>query len=143
MHRQNKAKRMIRHFKNHFLSILAGIDESFLPNLWDLLLPQAKLTLTFSGNWPSTLAFPCGNTSTVRLTSIRPHSHRRAVRFSFTPNLPRDACRTFAQNWVSTWDRLWNTTGAMTWSTLKRNAREFWIYLNSDTPTSIFLRYPQ
>jgi hypothetical protein len=36
---------MIWHFKNHFLSILAGVDTAFPPYLWDLLLPQAKLTV--------------------------------------------------------------------------------------------------
>jgi hypothetical protein len=45
MHRRNKAEQMIRHFKNHFLSILAGIDAAFPPYLWDLLLPEAKLTI--------------------------------------------------------------------------------------------------
>ncbi len=45
MHQRNKAKWMIRHFKNHFLSILAGVDAAFPPYLWDLLLPQAKLTV--------------------------------------------------------------------------------------------------
>ncbi len=44
MHQRNKAKQMTRHFKNHFLSILAGVEATFLPYLWDLLLPQAKLT---------------------------------------------------------------------------------------------------
>jgi hypothetical protein len=44
MHRRNKAEQMIRHFKNHFLSILAGVDAAFPPYLWDLLLPQAELT---------------------------------------------------------------------------------------------------
>jgi len=39
MHRRNKAEQMIRHFKNHFLSILAGVDTAFPPYLWDLLLP--------------------------------------------------------------------------------------------------------
>jgi hypothetical protein len=43
MHHRNKAGWMIRHFKNHFLSILAGVDAAFLPYLWDLLLPQAEL----------------------------------------------------------------------------------------------------
>ncbi len=43
MHRRNKAKWIIRHFKNHFLSILAGVDSTFPPCLWDLLLPQAEL----------------------------------------------------------------------------------------------------
>ncbi len=46
LHWRNKAERMIRHFKNHFLSLLAGVDATFLPYyLWDLLLPQAKLTV--------------------------------------------------------------------------------------------------
>jgi hypothetical protein len=45
IHRRNKAEQMIHNFKNHFLSILAGVDAAFLPYLWDLLLPQAKLTI--------------------------------------------------------------------------------------------------
>jgi hypothetical protein len=45
MHQRNKAKQMIRHFKNHFLSFLAGVGAAFPPHLWDLLLPQAKLTI--------------------------------------------------------------------------------------------------
>ncbi len=38
MHPCNRAKRTIRTFKDHFLSILAGADQSFPPYLWDLLL---------------------------------------------------------------------------------------------------------
>jgi hypothetical protein len=45
MYCQNRAERAIRTFKDHFLAILAGINSAFLPYLWDLLLPQAKLTL--------------------------------------------------------------------------------------------------
>jgi hypothetical protein len=45
MHHCNRAERAIRTFKDHFLSILAGVDQSFPPYLWDLLLPQAELTL--------------------------------------------------------------------------------------------------
>jgi hypothetical protein len=45
MHWRNKAKRMTRHFKNHFLSILAGVNATFPPYLWDLLLPQAELNV--------------------------------------------------------------------------------------------------
>jgi hypothetical protein len=45
MHRCNRAERAIRTFKDHFLSILVGVDQSFPPYLWDLLLPQAELTL--------------------------------------------------------------------------------------------------
>ncbi len=45
MHRRNRAERAIRTFKDHFLAILASVDPLFPPYLWDLLLPQAKLTL--------------------------------------------------------------------------------------------------
>jgi hypothetical protein len=34
-HQQNAAEVAIRNFKAHFLSILAGIVEDFLPSLWD------------------------------------------------------------------------------------------------------------
>jgi hypothetical protein len=33
MHWRNKADQMIRHFKKHFLSILAGVDAAFPPHL--------------------------------------------------------------------------------------------------------------
>jgi hypothetical protein len=42
---QNQAECAIRTFKDHFLAILAGINSAFPPYLWDLLLPQAELTL--------------------------------------------------------------------------------------------------
>jgi hypothetical protein len=45
MHCRNRAERAICMFKDHFLAILAGIDAAFPPYLWDLLLPQAELTL--------------------------------------------------------------------------------------------------
>jgi hypothetical protein len=45
MHRRNHAGQAIRTFKAHFLSILAGVDLTFPRYLWDLLLPQAELTL--------------------------------------------------------------------------------------------------
>jgi hypothetical protein len=45
MHCCNCAECAIRTFKDHFLSILTGVDQSFPPYLWDLLLPQAELTL--------------------------------------------------------------------------------------------------
>jgi hypothetical protein len=31
MHQRNKAKQMILHFKNHFLSMLAGVVTAFPP----------------------------------------------------------------------------------------------------------------
>jgi hypothetical protein len=44
-HWQNLAKRAIKTFKSHFISILAGLDPSFSMTLWDRLLPQTILTL--------------------------------------------------------------------------------------------------
>ena len=35
----------IKLFKNQFLSIISGVDNSFPMYLWDKLLPQAELTL--------------------------------------------------------------------------------------------------
>jgi hypothetical protein len=35
MHHHNLAKRAIQTFKNHFISILAGVDLSFSMYLWD------------------------------------------------------------------------------------------------------------
>jgi hypothetical protein len=45
MHRCSMAELAIGTFKAHFLSILAGVDPNFPKNRWDLLLPQAELTL--------------------------------------------------------------------------------------------------
>ena len=53
MHCRNQAERAIRTFKSHFLSILDRLDSAFPPYLWNLLLPQAKLTLNLL--WQSTL----------------------------------------------------------------------------------------
>eukprot|EP00804_Cyclotella_cryptica_P000193 CCRYP_016175-RA/>CCRYP_016175-RA protein AED:0.26 eAED:0.26 QI:0/0/0/0.6/0.75/0.8/5/0/1027 len=45
IHRRNLAKRAIQTFKAHFLSVLAGVSNSFPNYLWDKLLPQTQLTL--------------------------------------------------------------------------------------------------
>ncbi len=45
MHPQNQAEHTIRTFKDRFLAILANVDSAFPTCLWDLLLPQAELTL--------------------------------------------------------------------------------------------------
>eukprot|EP01034_Spumella_vulgaris_P021900 gene21900-27977_t len=44
-HRANKAERAIRTFKNHFISVLGTVHESFPLDLWDELLPQVDLCL--------------------------------------------------------------------------------------------------
>jgi hypothetical protein len=44
-HRRNLAERAIQTFKNHFKSVLAGVDDTFPMRLWDRLLPQTILTL--------------------------------------------------------------------------------------------------
>jgi hypothetical protein len=45
MHHCNQVECAICMFRDHFLAILAGINYAFPPYLWNLLLPQAKLTL--------------------------------------------------------------------------------------------------
>ncbi|KAL7525219.1 hypothetical protein ACHAXR_001556, partial [Thalassiosira sp. AJA248-18] len=45
MHRRNAAERAIRTWKAHFLAVLAGAAPDFPRNLWDLLIPQAVITL--------------------------------------------------------------------------------------------------
>ncbi len=44
-HRRNQAKKGIQTFKDHFVSILCGMDPSFLLHLWDWLLRQAEYIL--------------------------------------------------------------------------------------------------
>ncbi len=43
--RRNLAERAIQTFKNHFKSVIAGVDDNFPIHLWDRLLPQTILTL--------------------------------------------------------------------------------------------------
>ena len=45
VHRRNSTEGAIRTFKDHFLAVLAGTNPSFPANRWDLLVPQAELTL--------------------------------------------------------------------------------------------------
>jgi hypothetical protein len=45
VHHHNPAKRAIQTFKSHFLAIIAGLPPALPYYLWDLLLPQTKLTL--------------------------------------------------------------------------------------------------
>lgn len=44
-HRANPAERAIQSFKNHFIAMLSGTDESFPLDAWDHLLPQCIVTL--------------------------------------------------------------------------------------------------
>ncbi len=44
-HRQNAAEVAVCNFKPHFLSVLAGVANDFLQNLWDHLLLQTEITL--------------------------------------------------------------------------------------------------
>ncbi len=45
MHRHNAARRAIWTWKAHFLAILSSIAPDFPRHIWDLLIPQAELTL--------------------------------------------------------------------------------------------------
>ena len=49
-HIRNVAERLIRTFKNHFISILAGTDPDFALHLWDKLIPQACITINLLQN---------------------------------------------------------------------------------------------
>ena len=44
-HRRLRAERAIRSWKNHLLATMATTDKDFPKNAWDLLIPQAELTL--------------------------------------------------------------------------------------------------
>ena len=44
-HRTNPCERAIQTFKNHFIAMLSGADPTFPTNCWDLLVPQANITL--------------------------------------------------------------------------------------------------
>jgi hypothetical protein len=44
-HRCNAAERAISTFKEHFVSGISSVDPSFPMHLWDILLPQAEITL--------------------------------------------------------------------------------------------------
>ena len=59
-HRGNIAKVSIKAFKQHFLSILAGLPDGFLWSLWDRLLPQTEVTLNLlrqSNTAPNVFAY--------------------------------------------------------------------------------------
>ena len=44
-HQALLAERAIQTFKSHFIASLCGTDSSFPIQAWDLLLPQAEITL--------------------------------------------------------------------------------------------------
>ena len=69
-HRSNLAERAIQTFKNHFVSILLGVDRSFLIKLWDRLLPQAVLTLNLCAKQTPTQMYLCTNTYMEHSTTI-------------------------------------------------------------------------
>jgi hypothetical protein len=44
-HRRNSAERAIRSFKDHLIAGIFSTDKSFPMHLWDIILPQAVMTL--------------------------------------------------------------------------------------------------
>jgi hypothetical protein len=44
-HRRNAAERSIPTFKEHFVAGLSSVDPTFPFHLWDIILPQAEITL--------------------------------------------------------------------------------------------------
>jgi hypothetical protein len=64
VHRRNAAERAIQTWKNHFCSGLATCDPKFPLSEWDLLMPQADLTLNLlrsSRRYPKLSAHACLN----------------------------------------------------------------------------------
>ena len=53
-HRRNAAEVATWNFKAHFLSILAGTETSFPPNVWERLLPQAEVTINLLRQYNAT-----------------------------------------------------------------------------------------
>ena len=45
IHRQNKAEVTIKAFKQHLISVFAGLDPSFPMSHWDKLIPQVEVTM--------------------------------------------------------------------------------------------------
>ena len=45
IHCRNTAERSIHTFKAHFLAIISGVAPDYPRNLWDILIPQTKITL--------------------------------------------------------------------------------------------------
>jgi hypothetical protein len=44
-HRHNTTERAIQTFKEHFVTGVSSVDPTFPLHLWDILLPQAEITL--------------------------------------------------------------------------------------------------
>jgi hypothetical protein len=64
VHRRNAAERAIQTWKNHFCSGLATCDPKFPLTKWDLLMPQADITLNLlrsSRHQPNLSAYACLN----------------------------------------------------------------------------------
>jgi hypothetical protein len=102
MHRCNRAERAIRIFKNHFLAILAGVDAAFPPYLWDLLLPQAELTLNLLHQSTLNPRISAWGSFRGHLVSTRHHWGQLGVQFSSMPNQPPNTLGTFVLRMAST-----------------------------------------
>jgi hypothetical protein len=139
MHCRNRAERAIRTFKDHFIAILAGVDPKFPPYLWELLLPQAELTLNLLGNQQSILGSPLGNTSKVHSTSTRLLLAQLVVVCLSMPNQAPVAHGTSAPRKAFTLGPPWNPTDVSNSSSLTPKAKSSPTWLNSGTPTSLFL----
>jgi hypothetical protein len=102
MHRQNRAECTIRTFKDHlFLANLAGIDSTFPPYLWDLLLPQAELTLNLLCQAILNPRVSAWEFSKGPSTSTRLHLVRLVVASSSMQSQLRGNLGTSMQNQVS------------------------------------------
>ena len=91
-HQTNPAERAIETFKNHFITIISGTDPDFPLNCWDLLVPQAVITMNLlPPSWinPAISTYTqisgnCNfNDTPLALTGCKVVIHNRATERSF------------------------------------------------------------
>ena len=79
VHRRNAAERAIQTWKNHFCAGLATCDPKFPLTEWDLLMPQASITLNLLRSSRVSPGCPPMHAYKASLTLIGPRSHRQAL----------------------------------------------------------------
>ena len=72
-HRENNAEKSIQTFKNHFISGLCSVDKYFHLQLWERLIHQATISLSFSDNQEF---LPTYQPTPIRLENFITTAHR-------------------------------------------------------------------
>eukprot|EP00804_Cyclotella_cryptica_P026322 CCRYP_007642-RA/>CCRYP_007642-RA protein AED:0.44 eAED:0.44 QI:0/0/0/1/0/0/2/0/143 len=94
-HHRNATEVAICNFKVHFLSVFAGITDSFPSHLWDCLLPQTEITLNLlrqSNATPTVSAYThlCGFSTITRCIwspwVVKSNCKKRPIRGELGPS---------------------------------------------------------